>query len=151
MEWWVLLVSFFGSAFGGALVTGFFAWKKRAWDREDEHSRWLRDKKQEAYVSFLENLRTVRHQVSLFVDGGMEDHGPELARTLGDAPLSLLHVLGPSDVAQKGRETADALHELVMCKLEQRNADYHRLETDYAESLVVFETAITDDLLTGRG
>lgn len=59
MEWWQFVLPLVGSALGGALVTGFFGWRKRHWDREDEHARWLRDKKQEAYADFLSELEKI--------------------------------------------------------------------------------------------
>ncbi|MBO1269682.1 hypothetical protein, partial [Arthrobacter cavernae] len=78
-DWLLPVLSLIGGAAGAAVINfGFGLWKLKA-DRKDEHSRWLRDQRQVAYVDYLESTRRLFEWVSFrelaSVNGNLEMTG----------------------------------------------------------------------------
>jgi hypothetical protein len=53
MDFWIPL---FGSALGGAFVTGIFGFVKNRQDKVTEHAQWLRNQKVEVYADLIRHV-----------------------------------------------------------------------------------------------
>jgi hypothetical protein len=89
--WAVPLLSLVGGAAGAAIINGAFGIKKLKADRRDEHQRWLRDKKQEAYVEFFETSRVVLNRAFQDVpEGNDQSQLSDAADAVKGSPIRLL-------------------------------------------------------------
>lgn len=108
--WVVPILSLIGGAAGAAIINGAFGIKKLKADRRDEHQRWLRDKKQEAYVEFFETSRVVLNLAFQDVSEGNESQLSDAADAVKGSPIRLL---APTEVIDRFDRAYDVMAECV--------------------------------------
>lgn len=108
--WLVPVLSLIGGAAGAAIINGAFGIKKLKADRRDEHQRWLRDKKQEAYVEFLEGSRVVLNLAFQDVSDGNLSQLNDAADAVKGSPIRLL---APREVIDRFDKAYDIMAECV--------------------------------------
>lgn len=108
--WVVPILSLIGGAAGAAIINGAFGIKKLKADRRDEHQRWLRDKKQEAYVEFFETSRVVLNLVFQDVSEGNRLQLSEAVDSVKGSPIRLL---APKEVVDRFDKAYDMLAKCV--------------------------------------
>jgi hypothetical protein len=88
------------SAFGGGLVAGLFAIYNRLAGKKDEHEKWLRDQKVEAYGSYINSsdLLVLSFSALRAEHVTREDSVQKFA----DAQLSAVELLAPPAVREAG-------------------------------------------------
>jgi hypothetical protein len=140
MEWLVFLG---GAAVAALINVGFGTWKHisdhRAqtarWRREraEEHQRWLRDKKLEAYVDFFEATRLV---LNLTLLHGRAERRPATHEELDDAQSKLkgspIRLLGPEPIRLLAAQIRDQVDEHVDAATDQE-LSYHARRTKLDE------------------
>lgn len=120
--WLVLVVSLIGGAGGASIVNTVYGMKKQKQDRIDEHARWLRDSKLEAYSEFFGSSYEAFDGAPL----APPDDVAELVRilkTTGLAANAKVVLLAPDEVG----ETATKAHfELLAFMKDAVNPDLDR-------------------------
>ncbi|MBT2530967.1 hypothetical protein J7E83_02290 [Arthrobacter sp. ISL-48] len=102
---WMPLFALLGGAVGAAVINGFFGFKKQKSDRNEEHARWLRDKKQESYVEFFETSRVVLNLVYHTESEKNRSRLTDAADVVKGSPIRLLaprEIVDLFDKAQEG-------------------------------------------------
>lgn len=94
-NWLIPLLSLVGGAGGAAIINTIYGMKKQKQDRIDEHARWLRDKRQEAYLDFFESTRRV---LNLAVATKSGDDSGELDKSLDQVNGSPIRLLAPVEI-----------------------------------------------------
>lgn len=112
--WLIPLLSLVGGAGGAAFINTAYGMKKQKQDRIDEHARWRRDRKLEAYVEFMESTRLV---LNLAVHAESDADRRKLQSTalvLKMSPMKLLAPAEVNDLAETVRLDSDKLVDLAM-------------------------------------
>lgn len=92
------LPTLLASAFGGGLVAGGFSIHNRIASNSDEHQKWLRDKKTEAYGAFL-----TAHDALMVSCSGVRGGQVQTADAIlkfGEAQLGTVELLAPPAVLE---------------------------------------------------
>lgn len=108
--WVVPILSLVGGAAGAAIINGAFGIKKLKEDRRDEHQRWLRDKKQEAYVDFFETSRVVLNLAFHDVSQSNQSQINDAANAVKGSPIRLL---APTEVIERFDRAYDLMAKCV--------------------------------------
>lgn len=144
MDWWLFWGPMLGSALGGAVITTAFAMWKHFQDRRDEHARWLRDEKHEAYIKFMSA-----------VQGGMGFFGPSSTPTsrdqglmhFADMPTEAVSLLAPPDVWESVRPVLETTMKLIELRtLEVVDSEYLALHADAVKKVNALSAKIRTDI-----
>lgn len=109
--WLVPVLSLIGGAAGAAIINGWFGIKKLKADRHDEHYRWLRDKRQEAYVEFFEATRLV---LSLAAEADTDERRATLSDKGNEIKGSPIRLLAPEPILTLVEEVHEDVQAFVL-------------------------------------
>lgn len=90
------------SAFGGGLVAGAFGIYNRVATQKDEHDKWLRDQKAEAYGTYLNLAQALIVACSGYRGGQITREAAFSA--FSEAQLGALELLAPGPVREAAKE-----------------------------------------------
>lgn len=136
------------SAFGGGLVAGAFGVYNRVASNNDEHDKWLRDQKVEAYGNYLNLAQALVVACSGYRGGQVSKDETFTAFT--NAQLGALELLAPGPVREVARELEticdQIFHAIVFdTSLDERSA-FRAAIDQYLEKKQAFVALAQDDL-----
>lgn len=139
-----------GGAIGAALINVVFGFWKHQADRKNQHRRWLRDKKLEAYVDFFESSKRV-HNFAL--QAPSVEWMERVSGALREVEASSIHLLASKDIAKACDEAYDQMIQYVeVCQkhtlsLRNRNTKLDVLSPKVAETRQRLEALCRSDLM----
>ncbi|MDQ0239190.1 hypothetical protein [Arthrobacter bambusae] len=134
-----------GGAVGAACINwGFGVWKLKV-DRTEEHDRWLRNEKVEAYSAYIDASLVAYNKVPLVQPKDVEGH----ARVLEDAnqlPLSRVLLVASEDVREASRAAAHALSDFAQDSLrfDDNDPERTRMMDEHGEAFIVKVRALQE-------
>lgn len=122
--WLVPLLSLVGGATGAAIINNMFGIRKQKADRVEEHDRWLRNEKVEAYSGFVDAALEVFNKAPLISPKDVAG----LAQALQEShlPLSRILLVADDDVHEAARAASNALSDFVQDAVRYEDDDPQR-------------------------
>jgi hypothetical protein len=122
--WAVPLFSLVGGATGAAIINNMFGIRKQKADRVEEHDRWLRNEKVEAYAGFVDAALEAYNKAPLLQPRDVA----RIAQALQESslPLSRILLVADDDVHEAARAAANALSDFVQDAVRYEDGDPQR-------------------------
>lgn len=122
--WAVPLLSLLGGAAGAAIINNMFGIRKQKADRLEEHDRWLRNEKVEAYSGFVDAALEAYNKAPLLQPQDVAG----IAQALQEShlPLSRILLVSNDEVHAAARAAANALTEFMKDAVRYEDNDPQR-------------------------
>lgn len=142
------LPTILASAFGGGLVAGAFGVYNRLASNKDEHAKWLRNQKTEAYGHYVGLAQALIVACSGYRGGQMSRE--DTFASFSAAQLGTLELLAPRPVRQAAKELEEVCDQIFHAVLYDNSLDeraaFRAAIDSYNERKQKFLSLAADDL-----